>query len=227
MKKLIYFVFVSALAVACSSEPRYVVKGNIEGSDSITFYLQKREAGKTVKIDSAVSKKGTFTLKGGKVDYPQLVQLVAGNTNKRTSFYIENSQITVTGKLDSLYNANVTGSKTHDEYKAFVESNKPLSASYQLMYGQYQAASQAGDAANVARIEKSVDSIQNEMTLLQKSFVKDNPSSYVTPSILQSLSYEMEPEEIETVLSAMDTVISNLPQMQSLKERVAVMKWLP
>jgi peroxiredoxin len=224
MKKLIYFAFVAALAVACSSQPRYVVNGDVAGSDSITFYLQKREAGKTIKIDSAVSKKGKFTLKGGKVDYPQQIQLVAGNSNKRTSFYLENSEITVKGSLDSLFKATVTGSKTQDEYKAFIETNKPLSDTYSKTYIQYQAASQAGNAALVASLEKRADSIQKEMVLLQKGFVKNNPSSYVSPSILQSLSYEMEPEEIETAINAMDTVISNLPQMQSLKERVAIMK---
>jgi peroxiredoxin len=34
----------------------------------------------------------------------------------------------------------------------------------------------------------------------------------------------MEPDEIEAAITAMDTVISNLPQIQSLKERLAVMK---
>jgi peroxiredoxin len=224
MKKLIYFAFIAVLAVACSSQPRYVVKGDVAGSDSITFYLQKREAGKTIKIDSAVSKEGKFTLKGGKVDYPQQIQLVAGKTNKRTSFYLENSEITVKGSLDSLFKAEVTGSKTQDEYKAFIETNKPLSDSYSKTYVQYQAASQAGNTELVAKLEKRADSIQKEMVLLQKAFVKDNPSSYVSPSILQSLSYDMEPQEIENAINAMDTVISNLPQIKSLKERVAVMK---
>ncbi len=111
-------------------KPHYVVKGKIDGSDSITFYLQKRDAGKTITIDSAVSKKGSFTIKGGAVEYPQLIQLVAGNTRKRTAFYLENSEITITGTLDSLFNAKITGSKTQDEYNAFIESNKPLSDKY-------------------------------------------------------------------------------------------------
>ena len=55
-------------------------------------------------------------MKGGSVEYPQLVQLVAGDTRKRTSFYLENSEITITGTLDSLFKAEVTGSKTQDEY---------------------------------------------------------------------------------------------------------------
>jgi peroxiredoxin len=224
MKKIIYLFLISVIASACSSKPHYVVKGRIDGSDSITFYLQKREAGKTVSIDSAVSRKGSFTMKGGAVDYPQLIQLVAGATRKRTSFYLENADITVKGSLDSLFKADITGSKTHDEYKAFINSNKPLSDKYSSLVMKYQASSQSGNAANMTIIEKQLDSIQTEMTNLQKNFVKNNPKSYVTPSILVSLSYEMEADEIESIVNGLDTSITALPQIKSLKERVAVMK---
>jgi peroxiredoxin len=224
MKKIIYFVALLAIITACSSKPKYVVKGKIEGSDSITFYLQKRDAGKIISIDSAVSKKGIFTMNGGTVDYPQAIQLVAGNTKKRTSFYLENSEITVTGSLDSLFKAKITGSKTQDEYQKFLDSNKPLSDSYAKTYIKYQAASQAGNIAEVAELEKQADSIQSEMTTLQKDFVRNNPSSYASPSMLASLSYEMEAPEIESIINGMDTVVASVPQILLLKERVAVMK---
>jgi peroxiredoxin len=224
MKKIIYLFTLGAILLSCTSKPHYTVKGNIAGSDSVTFYLQKREAGKTVTIDSAVSKKGTFTMKGGVVAYPQLIQLVAGNTRKRTSFYLENSEITITGSLDSLYKAKFTGSKTQDEYNRFVDSNKSLSDNYSKVVAKYQAASQSGDIANLKVLEKQLDSIQTEMTNLQKGFVKANPASYVTPSLLVNLSYEMEAEEIESMVNSLDTAIAALPQIKTLKERVAVMK---
>jgi len=37
--------------------------------------------------------------------------------------------------------------------------------------------------------------------------VKDNPSSYVSPSILASLSYEMEADELETMINELDTAV--------------------
>ena len=131
-------------------------------------------------------------MKGGAIEYPQMVQLVAGDTKKRTSFYLENSEITITGSLDSLFKAKITGSKTQDEYQSFIDSNKPLSEKYSKIYTEYQTASQAGNTARVAELEKEADSIQTEMTNLQKNFVRNNPPSYVSPSILGSLSYEME-----------------------------------
>jgi peroxiredoxin len=224
MKKVIYLFIVGLIMSSCTSKPHYVVTGRIAGSDSITFYLQKREGSKTVSIDSAVSRKGTFKMKNGAVEYPQLIQLVAGNTRKRTSFYLDNSEITVTGNLDSLYKAKITGSKTQDEYLAFIESNKPLSDLYSKSIIKYQAASMAGDAAKISLLEKEVDSIQTEMINLQKNFVKNNPSSYVSPSILLSLSYDMDADELETMVNGLDTLIAALPEMKSLKERVAVMK---
>lgn len=224
MKKFIYVFLTIVFLASCSSEPHYVVKGEIAGADSITFYLQAREMGKTINIDSAFSKTGSFTMKGGKVDYPQMVQLIGGNTRKRVSFYLENSDIKITGSLDSLYKAVITGSKTQDEYQSFLDSNKPLTEKYSKASIEYQAASQAGDAAKVAEIEKQADSIQTEMLDLQKNFVKNNPSSYVSPSILSSLSYDMEPSEIESMINGLDSSVAATPVITELKKKVAVMK---
>lgn len=224
MKKVIYLFIAAILLAACSSEPHYTIKAKIEGSDTITFYLQIREAGKYVSIDSAVSKNGSFTLKSGKIEFPQMVQLAAGDTRKRRSFYLDNSEITITGTLDSLFKAEVKGSTTQDEYQKFLDSNKPLSDKYAGIYGQYQEANRAGDAAKVSEIEKQLDGLQKEMGDLQKNFVKENPKSYVTPSILSSLAYEMEANDIEAAINALDTAVAAIPAMKSLRERVQVMK---
>jgi peroxiredoxin len=224
MKKVIYLIVSAFLIASCSSEPHYTITGKIDGSDSVMFLLQKREDGKIVTIDSAISKKGSFKMKGGAVDFPQLIQFVAKGRNMRTSFYLENSEIAITGTLDSLFNASITGSATNDEYVEFVESNKPLSERYSQTYTEYQAASQAGDLATVAELEKQAEAIQTDMTELQKNFVRNNPSSYVAPSILNSLSYELGAEEIESFVSAMDTNVAKTPIIENLKSRVAVMK---
>lgn len=226
MKKFVFSLVTVVLIWSCSGEKGYIVKGKIEGSDSITFYLQKRDGAQTVNIDSATSSNGSFTMKGGSIEYPQLVQLVAGDTRKRTSFYLENSAITIRGTLDSLFKAEIQGSKTHDEYNSYVESNKPLSDRYTALYSEYQEASRNGNTGRVEAIEKEAEQLQNEMIQNQKDFVTNNPSSYVSPAILASLAYDMEADELEEYLNRFDTALSVTPQVQSLKERVEVMKAL-
>ena len=225
MKKVIYLIAACLALSSCSSKtPHYVINGMIDGSDSITFYLQKREAGKLISIDSAVSKHGNFTMKGGMVKYPEMVQLVAGNTKKRTPFYLENSEITISGNLDSLFKAKIAGSKTQEKYDSLIKSIKPLSDSYSRTVAKYEEASKSGESGEMNSFEMQMDSIQAAMTNTYKSFVKTNPSSYVSPSILISLSYEMDADEIESMVNGLDTALTALPQIQSLKERVKTMK---
>jgi len=209
--------------VACKTEPQFIVKGNVEGSDSIYFHLTKRVAGQNVTIDSALSKNGVFKLTG-KVDYPEMVQLVAMNTPNRTSFYLENSEISITGKLDSLFDVKITGSKTQDEYQSLLDSNKELTDRYSAVYNEYQTARQEQNETRVAELEKEAEKIQAEMTELQKNFVKNNPTSYAAPAILRSLAYEMEAEEIEAFITAMDTNVAKIQVVKDLAARVQVMK---
>ncbi len=217
------YLIVAVLMTGCSSEPEFVVKGNIQDSDSVTFMLQKREAGKFITLDSALSRNGIFKMTGS-VQFPEMVQLVATGRQKRVSFYIENSEITISGNLDSLSFAEVSGSKTQDEYQSFIDSNKPLSEKYSNLYIEYQSARQENNTEKIAELEKEAEAIQNEMTQLEKDFVKNNPSSYVSPSILNSLSYEMEASDIEAAINALDTNVARIPVAKDLMARAQVMK---
>jgi peroxiredoxin len=224
MKRSIYLVFVVLIMASCSSKPHYTVKGRIDGSDSIKFYLQKRDSGKPVTIDSAISKKGSFIMKRGSIDYPQLVMLTAGSTRKRIPFYLENSEITITGNLDSLYKARVTGSKTQDEYNSLLLANKSLSEKYSKTFQEYQVSVKSANPERLAQLTKQADSIQKEMIKLQKDFVRNNPASYVTPAILSSLSYDMEPEELESFINNLDSAVTAVPLVATIKERLEAMK---
>jgi peroxiredoxin len=228
MRKLFYLSFIAAVMAACSSEPHYVINGKIDGADSVKFLLQRREAGKIVTMDSTVAHKGSFKLKRGAVKYPELVLLSAQVTPRdarmRTQFYLENTEITVTGKLDSLYAAKITGSKTQDEYNGFVNSLNAVSEKSSKVYNDYQIAEQSGDTAKVRQLEKEIEAIDNEMTTVQKDFLKNNPSSFAAPQILTGLTIDMEASEIESYINAMDTAVANTPTIRSLKDRLEKMK---
>lgn len=224
MKKVALFAVMALVVSSCSHEKEYSIKGNIKGSDDVTFLLQKRQDDRIVTIDSAISKNGSFKMSGGVIEYPQMVLLVAKDKNMRTSFFIENSDITIDGKLDSLYNAKIKGSETQNEYDSFIASNKVLSDRYTQLYTEYQTASQTGNTARVAELAKEAETVQNEMIGLQKDFVKNHPASYVTPSILTNLSYQLDATETESYLNALDSNVANVPVMKELREKVAMMK---
>ncbi len=223
MKKIIYLFVSVALMVACTSEPHFVVKGNIEGSDSVTFMLQSRVSGKIVTLDSAVSDKDIFKM-SGIIEYPNIVLLIASNTMNRVQFFLENSEITITGKLDSLSDAKISGSKTQDEYQGLIDASKSLDNKYRSIMNEFQVARQENNSEKVAQLQKELNDLDNEMTQIGKDFVKNNPASYVTPLILSSMSIEMEADEIEAAINALDTSVAKIQVVRDLKTRAIAMK---
>lgn len=225
MNKLSYpLLIIAILLTGCSSGPHYVITGNIKGADSVTFLLQERGSGQYVTIDSAVARNGAFRMKGGPVKYPEMVVLSARDTRNRTTFYLENSEITITGSLDSLYDVKVTGSRTQDEYNAFRESNKPLSERYSKLSEEFQFARQNNDTARQNSIRKEAKAIDREMTQLQKDFIKNHPASFVTPAILAGISIELDGSELETYINGLDTAVANTPVIKDLKVLAEKMK---
>jgi hypothetical protein len=70
---------------------------------------------------------------------------------------------------------------------------------------EYPTARQINDTAKMFTIERDADAVAKEMSQTQMNFIKNNPSSFVTPSLLRSMSYELEATEIEAIINAMDT----------------------
>jgi peroxiredoxin len=222
MKNLVLLFVAAVLLSACSTrEPHYVIKGKIAGGDSVKFFLKKRVAGMPVSIDSAIVLKGQFTMKSGAVEYPEMVTLVSADNRKGMSLFLENSEITITGHIDSLYNAVVTGSKSQSEYDGL---NKPFNTRMTELSNQYQVARRENDTARTSAIVKEFDGIQKELTLAQKDFVKGNPASYVTPVILRNISYDLSADEVLGLISGLDTAIANIQMVKDIKVRAEAMK---
>ena len=231
MKKTICLLVVAALISSCNTkpkEPSYVIKGRITGADGITFYLQKREAGNFVRLDSAIVAKGEFKIEGGSVKYPDKVYLTQKDKKGNLAFYLENTTITITGTVDSLAFAKVTGSKTQDEFLAYQSSLKPFEDSISKLEAEFETIKKTEDKAKIADFEKNSDALYNKIAADQNAFsqkyIADNPKSYITPFILSNLSYELEAVEIEDLINKLDTSITNVTVIKDIKSRVAVMK---
>ncbi|MBE0673078.1 MAG: redoxin domain-containing protein [Bacteroidales bacterium] len=224
MKKLLYLFVAAMFIAACSSEPSYVITGNITDGDSSVVVLQKRVGTETVILDSAVVNKGKFTIKGGAVEYPEQVQLIARGKRGSLTFYLENADINITAHIDTLNRAVVTGSVTQDEVAALAESMKPLQARNAELSNQFREAASTGDMAKVEEIRAQIDAISEEAGKLNLDFVKNNTGSFHAPALLRGMVYGMEPAEIESYLNAFTPEVQASKTATDLAERVAIMK---
>src|SRR5580704_17314114 len=112
---------------SAGTDSAFIITGKISGLDSGLVYLFNRQSDAD-KLDSVLITNGTFSFTG-KADSPEFFPLgVPNNGHKeyRLGFFVQNGQINITGRKDSLSDAIITGSAAQDEYKSFLAGQKPL-----------------------------------------------------------------------------------------------------
>jgi peroxiredoxin len=102
--------------------------------------------------------------------------------------------------------------------------NKPVSEKYQALVSEYQAARANNETDRMTEIRNKALEVEKEMASLQTEFIRNNPSSYFTPVLIRSRSYEMSGAEIEEAIAALDTNVAKVPVIAELKTRAAAMK---
>ena len=219
MKKLVYLFVIVSVVVSCSTEPQYTISGNLDGATEGKVFLQKRVSGAWEKIDSVTIENGTFEITGGAVDYPDTYRLTVEGKRGYKSFFLENSAITITGDVDSIFFATVEGSVTNDEYEAYNEMLKPYYTKNSELYQAYREATEAGETEKAEELSKERETLFDEINEAQMNFVRENPSSFVTPTVLRSLTYSMEANELREHLDALDSRLAGTELVKTMYER--------
>ncbi|MEJ0083844.1 MAG: DUF4369 domain-containing protein [Puia sp.] len=133
--KRIFFAAVSVVLIlltAChGNEPAnenqlkqdtaFAIIGKVTGQDSGIIYLHHRESGKS---DSFALDHGFFKF-NGRADIPELCTIDFDGHTKQ--FFLENGKISMLIKKDSLRYAQITGTKSQDEFNYFKDQlSKPV-----------------------------------------------------------------------------------------------------
>ena len=224
MKNLLLAIFAMLIMASCSNTEQYVIKGTLEGATDEVVLLQKRSGSQMEKVDSVVVNNGEFEFAPGSVDYPQMYYIAVEGKRGTLGFFIENSAITVTGHVDTIYDARVDGSASHTEYVAYNDLIAPYYEKNSELYEEYRAAMEAGDEAVAEEINSKRETLFDELGEFQAKYVEEHPASFVTPVILRSISYQMDAAELENAVNALDESLAVSDIVISLKERVEALK---
>ncbi|MCD4770249.1 MAG: AhpC/TSA family protein [Bacteroidales bacterium] len=224
MERLFYLFAITVIVFSCSSEEQYVIRGTFEGGTDKTLFLQKRESGSWVKIDSVVINNGTFEFIGGAVEYPEMYYLMVDGTRGVKAFYIENSEITVSGHIDTLSNLTINGSATQDEYDSYNEKLKPFYEKNSSLYHEQRAAREDGDNEKPAAIREERSALYEEIQNFQMEFISANSASYITPNILRSILYGMDAKELQDNLDQLDPKLAETETFKSLRDRTEALR---
>lgn len=217
MKNLLLILILSVF-VSCTKSPSYKLEINLRSAEG-KAYLAQRIKGEWIKLDSTEFVDGTCQF-SGVVKNPDMYYLTVGNRKDRLGFFIENSVIKINGVIDSLSFAKVSGSVVNDEFKSLQDKLDELDKQGTEFFEKSKAAEKAGEKASADSLMALAENTFAAIDAQQKEYIKANPASYISPYLLSRVHYEMEAEELESFLSALDSKLDSMPTVLTLEERV-------
>lgn len=223
MRNLLYVIALVLFAFSCTTEPQYMITGTLEGDAEGKVLLEKREAGEWVVKDSTDLLEGSFTFTG-MVEYPEMFYLSVEGKRGKLGFFLENSDISVTGYADTLYQAEITGSLTQDEYETYRDDLNKIYEEMRPIYEKLRTAEEEGEEETVKELEAAMDEFYDKAKEFQMAFVKENTTSFVAPTVLRGLVYYLEGAELEMYLDGFDESLSVVPIVAELRERAEILK---
>ncbi len=221
MKKFLILILGVAL-FACAPKKGFKIEVKLDGADG-QIVLEQQGVSNWIAVDSANVVDGVAILEG-EVAAPGPYFLSVAGQRAKAIVFVENSKITITGKADSIYLAEISGSVTHDEYKVIDKKIREISEKYMALYQESRAASASGDTAKASGLMQKVNELYESTNTLQEDFVKNNPASYVTPYFLSRIQYGMDVDELEAIVASLDPKLLEVESVKLLKEKIDKMK---
>ncbi len=219
-----FFLAVAGISILAScSNKGFELSGTITGFSGGTVYLEQRIDKAYIPVDSVSTADGSFTFTG-KVDIPDVYYISIPGQGGRSMIFLENSRVNLSVHIDSLYYPVVSGSGVHDEYMDFQDGIEAVDKKLNALWAEYQQAEASRDTAIANEIENQMESVYKSVEVIHVSFLDENPSSYISPYIVQSLHYEKEADEIEELLAKLDPILDSTTIVGSLTRRVEMMK---
>ena len=221
MKQFILILFIVSL-FSCQQTPMYNLNVRLDGAEG-KAYLSQRIKGEWVKLDSAEIINGEYSFKGS-VKNPDLYYFGFGNNSDRLVLFIENSNISIVGRADSLLSAKVSGSSVQDEYMALQSKLNDLDGKGTELYKQSKEKAREGLKVLADSLMALSDQVFLGIENQQKDYIKANPASWISPFLLGQVYYEMDADVLGGFLSGLDSRLDSTNAVLALKDRVDKLK---
>ncbi|MCL3778909.1 AhpC/TSA family protein [Prolixibacteraceae bacterium JC049] len=213
MRKLIILFAVLVVAVSCEKSP-FILKGTIDGMTEGKVILSKYKG--EAESDTAIIVDGKFEFKGD-IQPDQYTIAIEGKKAKAL-FFLENGIVTFKGHADSLFKAELVGSKLNDQNEALKAEVEALQKKYEIekLGKEYRSAS----PERKKELLEVYNKFKAEASKIDDDFIAANPASIITVYKLRMKAYEMSVEQKEAAIAKVDTSLHSHPIIVSIQERI-------
>jgi peroxiredoxin len=221
MKKLLLGLAFIGLMASCSTNS-YKINGTLEDGVSGKVFLKKIAMQGVEEVDTANVVDGKFAFEGS-VEYPELYLLFFEDQKKPFAFFLENGTLNITGKSDSLDEAEVKGSKMAELFTKF-NADVPYQDKVESMRNEFMTAQQNGDQATMQSLMADMQTIIKEQQDYYRNFVKANNNNAVGAFLALNMAQALSYDELDSLLISFKANLGDHPYVAQLEQIMEPMK---
>ena len=215
------------LVLSCTSRtinPGFKIIGNIQGLNNDSVFLLRYVNEDWVEVDSVQAQKGAFMFLG-RVEIPEMYKVKVRDTLPTISIFVENDEINLAGKIDSIQKFKVAGSRSHEEYERFWGKQEIYSIRMDSLENEFMAARKKNDKKKQAKLETQMENVWNSEIESIRNHVLNNKNSSVSAYLAWSrLASSSDLKQLETIKNNFDTSLTKSIYVKLLSNYVDKLK---
>lgn len=222
MLKKLALIFASVLFLAgCkpSTSDSYKITCVLSGENHNPIILSLYDGKKAVSLDTLMSTEGIYTFKGV-LDQPAMLILQVEGQQPFLQFFGENSNITITGSVDSLFSAKVEGSETNKNYIDFKDRIKGFDARTSELKNQYNDAMINGNEDKTLEITKEFHALETTKKENIRQFISANATSSVSAYLALNIFMNDSFDQQKEIFGLLDTTLVQNNYYQVFSENI-------
>jgi len=207
--KFYSIIFTIILLYSCNSKSDEIKEGEFLLNVTITnlkdgtkILLKKQEENNTIVVDSTLAKNGKFSFKGA-IETPSMYGIFIDSIQGGIYPLVESGTTSITAHKDSIFSPRITGSKLNEELDSFKLGSQKIVNKINDLFIQIQKARAENDLETINSINDKMRAINDENTQYTLNYAKNNPDSFVSSIVLQSVLRipDVETKEIQNIYS--------------------------
>ena len=225
MRALLAIILTLGVLASCSTKPEgFTIKGNIEGviAEGTSVYLRKAdENNRPVDVDTTTFQSGGFSFSGNQTS-PEMYYIFIEHVTGSIPVVVENGNIEITAKKDSLTYAKIEGTLQNELFPDFVKASKVLADKARSMNRDMQQAASTRDTAVMNSLREEYFELQQEAKDLEINFAKDHPNALISALIISKaqVTKSLPEEEIKAMFEALTPEIQETNVGKSIKTKL-------